>query len=156
MSRRRKIRRTPGDILAIPLGSDGRVAFGLVLEEPLVAFYNLEGRQGTFPALIDIVSSRVAFRIWVMNQPIINGDWPIIGHAPIPAELREDPWFFKQDPVSGKVTITRTGAEELTPAQGQADTLERAAVWSAEHVVDRLRDHFDGRANRWVDSMRLR
>ena len=32
--------------------------------------------------------------------------------------------------------------------------LERAAVWEPEHVEDRLRDHFAGRSNRWVESLK--
>ncbi len=89
-----------------------------------------------------------------MSQPIVDGQWPVIGKVAVPKELLVPPWFFKQDPISGKLAIGRTGTEERTPEPGQIETLERAAVWSAAHVVDRLRDYFDGRPNKWVESMR--
>jgi hypothetical protein len=28
-------------------------------------------------------------------------------------------------------------------------------VWAAEHVEDRLRDHYAGRPNQWVESLRI-
>jgi hypothetical protein len=72
----------------------------------------------------------------------------------VPSELAVAPWFFKQDAISGKVTVGRTGSEERLPEPGQIDNLERAAVWSATHIVDRLQDHFAGKPNKWVASMR--
>jgi hypothetical protein len=33
--------------------------------------------------------------------------------------------------------------------------LERTAVWSAEHVEDRVRDEYSGRENKWLQSLRL-
>ena len=62
----------------------------------------------------------------------------------------------RRTPISGKVTIGRDGAVELEPESGRAETLERAAVWRAVHGVDRLGAHFDGRPNRWVESLRLK
>jgi hypothetical protein len=154
MARRRKVRRTPGDVVAVPLG-DGRRGFGLVLEGPLVAFFSFAAPQGAEPPVDEIVRAPVAFRIWVMNRPISGGEWPVVGHvAEIPPALREPPWFFKQDLITGKLTVGRTGAEELPPEPGQVDRLERAAVWSANHVVDRLVDHLAGRPNVWVESLR--
>src|SRR5512141_1361538 len=154
MARRRKVRRTPGDVVAIPL-DDGRRGFALVLDDPLVAVFSLASDPGAEPAVDELVRSPVAFRIWVMVQPIADGEWPVIGRvSEIPAELRVAPWFFKQDPLSGKITVGRTGAEELPPEPGKPLPPERAAVWSAVHVVDRLRDHLAGRPNVWVESLR--
>ena len=155
MSQKRRVKRRPGDVIAVPLGS-GRLAFGLVLEERLVAFFDGEAGVGAEPPLEELVRWPVAFRVWVMNQPIKDGSWPVIGRAPIPTELRELPSFFKQDAISKKVTITRTGAEERTPEPGEAESLEPAAVWSANHIEDRLRDHLAGRPNVWRESLRLK
>lgn len=154
MSRRRKTQRIVGEVVAIPLAESEQVGFGLVLEEPLMAFFNLSAKRGAVPSVEEILRSPVAFRIWVMNQPIVDGQWPVLGKVDVPAELTIAPLFFKQDAISGKITVGRTGAEERLPEPGQLDTLERAAVWSAGHVVDRLQDHFAGKPNRWVASMR--
>ncbi|MDX2053373.1 MAG: immunity 26/phosphotriesterase HocA family protein [Polyangiaceae bacterium] len=154
MSRRRKIPRVAGELVAIPLADGERVGFGLVLEEPLMAFFDLSAKRDSMPSVEEIIRSPVAFKIWVMNQPIVDGLWPVLGKADVPPDLAVAPWFFKQDAISGKITVGRTGAEELQPMPGQLDALERAAVWSASHVVDRLQDHFAGKPNKWVISMR--
>lgn len=48
----------------------------------------------------------------------------------------------------------RRGGEEPASRQ-ELEGLEVAAVWDPEHVEDRLRDHFSGRPNKWVESIRL-
>ncbi len=154
MSRKRKLRRKSGDVVAIPIGNGNRVGFGLLLEEPLIAFFDLSSKAGEEPPVEEIIRAPVAFRVWVMNQPVVDGLWPVIGRVAIPQELLTPPWFFKQDPISGKITVGRTGSEELPPEPGQMETLERAAVWSASHIADRLQDHFAGRPSKWVQSMR--
>lgn len=150
MTRRRRTRRVVGDVVSIPLDDGARVGFGLVLEDPLMAFFDLSTNTGQEPDVSEVVRSPVAFRIWVMRQPIVDGLWPVLGRVEVPAELAVAPWFFKQDLISGKITITRTGSEKVVPAPGQAERLERAQVYSACHVVDRLQDHFAGRPNRWA------
>jgi Immunity protein 26 len=145
-----------GDVVAIPLGDSGQVAFGLVLEEPLIAFFDVSAKAGAEPSVGEIIRYPVAFRVWVMNQPIVDGLWPVLGKVDVPEELAVAPWFFKQDLFSGEITVGRTGFEERLPEAGEVDSLERAAVWSAVHVVDRLQDHFAGNPNKWVTSMRPR
>jgi hypothetical protein len=34
--------------------------------------------------------------------------------------------------------------------------LDRAAIWTANHIVDRLNDHFDDRSNKWAVSLRMK
>ena len=66
-------------------------------------------------------------------------------------EARREEVFFKQDALSGVLLVYSVGAMGSTerPARPEeAAGLERAAVWSAEHVEDRLRDHFDGVPNK--------
>jgi len=156
MSRKPKVRRTAGDVVAIPLGEGNDVGFGLVLDEPLVVFFDLRVNAEEAPPVEEIVRSPVAFRIWVMNKPIVDGTWPVIGRVSLSEPMKTKPWFFKQDPLSGEITIGRTGHEEFPAEPGQAERLERAAVWSAEHVVDRLKDCFSGRPNKWVESLRCK
>lgn len=66
----------------------------------------------------------------------------------------------KKDPISGECSIYWTDAVsskfgEIPALLEECENLEVAAVWDAHHVEDRLRDHFDGRPNEWVESMRL-
>jgi hypothetical protein len=155
MKRKQRLRRKLGDIVSIPLG-EGRVGFGWVLGEPLMAFFDYSNDSDQIPSVEKISQAPLAFRIWVMNHALTEGIWPVIGHAPIPDELATPPWFFKQDPLSRKVSITQTGAEEMPAENVQCEQLECAAIWEPDHVVDRLRDHFAGRSNKWVESMKIR
>lgn len=152
MSTKRKVKRVIGDVLEIPLGR-GQVGFALVLESPLVAFFNVSAGPTELSAA-DVARYPAAFRIWVMHQPITDGEWPVIGHIDVAKEFAVPPWFFNEDPISGKITVCTGNAEERIPLPGEVDNLERAAVWSACHVEDRLRDHFAGTSNKWVISMR--
>jgi hypothetical protein len=149
MAKAKKIRRKLGDLVAIPLGDD-TYAFGHVLVEPLMAFYDL--RSHDVPALEAITAAPIAFRVCENGAAIEQGLWPVIGNVPPTGDLLVVPAFRKQDPISRKLTIYRAGTE--TPAtKDECAGLECAAVWDWRHVVDRLRDHFAGVPNKWVKSL---
>jgi hypothetical protein len=152
MSGNRKIRRNPGDVIAIPLG-DGTFGFGRVLREPLIAFYDL--RSSNLLRLEEILCAPVFLTLLVMNYPITSGSWPVIGNAPLPNELLKEPLFFKKDPITGALTVYRDSTGEEVPAtREECKELECAAVWEPHHIADRLQDHFANRTNKWVESMR--
>jgi hypothetical protein len=128
--------------------------YGVVLEEPLVAFVDHHDAGGNVDVRVMATKAR-AFRIWVHNIPMSKGLWPVIGHIEPTAEDREPVTFFKKDPLKGTFSLVVGG--QATPATlEQCQGVERAAVWEAQHVVDRLVDHFAGRPNRWVESLRAR
>jgi len=90
-----------------------------------------------------------------MNRAVTAGIWPVVGNIPLEDALLVDRLFSKQDDISGRLTTYRSGTGEETPATlKECEGLEAAAVWDAEHIVDRLNDHFAGRANKWVESLR--
>jgi hypothetical protein len=142
-----------GSVVQVPL-PDGRFGYGVVLEEPLVAFvdHHDAGRNVDVRAIGTIAR---AFRIWVHKVPLSRGLWPVVGHIEPTAEDRAPVTFFKKDPLKGTFSLVVAG--QATPATlEQCQGVERAAVWEAQHVVDRLVDHFAGRPNRWVEALRAR
>lgn len=155
-----KPRRLEGQVVRIDL-KDGTQAFGRVLEEPLFAFYDKLYRQSENPEVEEICSLPIAFKIWVMNYSITRGVWNVIGRVPLTPDLREPPKFFKQDEISGALSIYQA-APELAPhyerpaSLAEVDGLECAAIWDPEHVEDRLRDHFSGRPNKWIQQLKVR
>ncbi len=152
MAAKKRIRRKLGDILAIRL-DETTYSFAHVLKEPLIAFYDL--RIAAIPTLDQVLSAPIAFCVCVTNHVVTSGIWPIIGNAPLTADLREEPLFYKKDPISGSVSIYRDSTGEEIPAtKEQCEELECSAVWDLDHLVDRLRDHFAGRSNRWAESLR--
>jgi len=147
---KKKVTPKPGDIVEIPLPSGGR-GYGRVLGDPLMAFYALRSDDGV-PAET-VLASPVAFRIWVMHSAISSGRWPVVANTPLePAEL-ESPWFFKQDAISKRLSLYRSG-EERPATYEECLPLERAAVWSAEHVEIRLEDHLADCPCRFVEALR--
>jgi hypothetical protein len=152
MSQGKRKRQKIGDIVAIPLG-DGTFGFGRILKSPLVAFYDL--RRSEIPALEDILHAHVSFIIFVMKRAKSDGKWQIIGNAPLEDSLLADPIFFKKDPISGSYSTYQSDSGIFLPAtKEQCEGLECTAAWDACHIVDRLIDHFAGRPNQWVESMR--
>jgi hypothetical protein len=59
------------------------------------------------------------------------------------------------DPSKFSLYDPNTG--EMTPAtKEQCIGLECAAVWEAEHVVDRINDHYAGRKNKWLEQLEIK
>ena len=152
LPRRTHQRWREGDFVKIAIG-DGRTCCGRVLEDPLMAFYDFCGTD--ISDLAKLLDSKILFKVWVKKLAITNGLWPIIGNVPLSPELREPQLFYKQDAISKELTIYG-GGKEVAATREECRVLERAAVWDPEHIVDRLRDHFDGRSNKWVESMNAR
>ena len=146
-------RRRTGDFIIIRLDTS-RFALGRVLEEPYVGFYDLELTSREV-SLVDVDDARILFKLAVMNNTITAGRWEVVGNRSLSEDLSVLPRLFRQDPISGELFIVE-GEKEWPANREEVATLERAAVWSAEHVEDRLRDHFAGKPNVWVESLRPR
>lgn len=153
----KRCRRKVGQIIKIDL-HNGSQALGLVLDEPLVAFFDREFKD-VFD--YDIEKLPVAFILMVMNNAITSGRWEVLEVKEVPHTLQAKPKFCKQDEISGDISIYQE-IDELAPyyerpaEPAEWHNLETAAVWEAEHVEDRLRDHFAGRDNQWESQLRMR
>jgi hypothetical protein len=154
--------RAPGRAVRIDLG-DGRRAYGRQLLGASVEFYDRPGKEGEKADLLDVVAWPVAFTIAVADYAFRrNGGWELLDVVPLTGEERAVIHrMAKKDVISGALSIywedPGTGTYGETPASPEdCEGLEIAAVWDPEHVEDRLRDHFDGRPNRWVESLRLK
>lgn len=139
--------------MAVPLG-DGYFGFARALTSPTAEFYDF--RSETIPPGADIITKPVAFRIWVMRYAFTGRRWKKIGDFPLrPGEGGKRWWFFKQAD-DGTLYRTRNGYEEVPASWEEVSGLECAAAWDPEHVEDRLRDHFAGKPNKWVESLKPR
>jgi hypothetical protein len=155
-SKGKRVRRREGDVLKIALG-DGRHSYAQVSGDPLVVFFG-----GAFTD--DLPLSRVPhlpvlFRIWVHDDAIKKAFWPVIGNQPLTTENAAEPFFYKQDAVTGALSLYHsnfadTGWERPASAT-ECEGLECAAVWDPLHVEDRLRDHYNGRPNEWFESLKI-
>jgi hypothetical protein len=145
-----------GDVLEIDLG-DGWHSYARVSTDPLVLFYDLKTKDSI--DIEEIVRLPIAFRIWVMNDDLRSGTWKKIGCLPLELEDQKKPVTFKQDSITGALSLYHSEFPEpgfeRAATVSQCAGLERAAVWSAKHAVDRLQDHFRGTANRWVSQLAI-
>lgn len=152
----KRFRRRVGDILKISLG-EGKHCYAQVADEPLIIFF--DGVLAEEARLDEVIALPVLFRIWVHNSAVKMGIWPVVGNQPLAPENAAEPYFYKQDAVSGALALyhssfAETGWERPALAT-ECVGLECAAVWDPEHVLDRLRDHYSGRPNRWFESLRI-
>jgi hypothetical protein len=143
----KRVRRREGDIVKIDLG-DGRHSYAQVSYDPLIVFF-----EGTFTEdvpLGDVAQLPVLFRVWVHNDAIKKGLWPVVGNQPLSAENAAEPYFYKQDAISGAVFLYHSAF-----AQMGYERLECAAVWDPEHIIERLLDHYAGQPNLSLESMKI-
>jgi hypothetical protein len=103
-----------------------------------------------------IVQLPIAFFAAVRDSAVKDGRWPIVGHVPLDGTLVPPPKFI-QDPLKpNSFSIYENNGTIISATRSQCAGLERAAVWEPEHVEDRLRDHFAGRVNKWVELMKMK
>lgn len=100
----------------------------------------------------------VLFILSVYNDVVTRGKWRKVGKLPIREDLQTQPLQYIQDihyPDRFELYDPNTG--EITKAtREQCEGLECAAVWEASHVEDRIRDHYLGVPNIWVEQLAIK
>lgn len=137
----------------IPLDVD--FAYGVMLSQfPYMAFY---GKNIAFDAdgapvgdpLFTVAVSKISFSAGRWGRPtrILPED-----------KIADIPKFFWQSPVSkSDCKIVDPVARRKTSAlPGDCMDLERDAVWAPEHIESRIVDHYAGRINIYVESLKPR
>jgi len=154
--------RCPGRVVRVDLG-DGRCAYGRQLLSVQVEFYDYVSEPDHAVDLLDVVQLPVAFTTAVMNNAFRrNGRWELLDVVTLSRKEQASVYRHAQvDSISGRLSVywvdPAAGTSGKTPATlAECLTLEPSAVWDPEHVEDRLRDHFAGRPNRWLESLRKR
>ncbi|MEE1866844.1 Imm26 family immunity protein [Pseudomonas auratipiscis] len=145
---------TPGTILEVFL-SETLYAYGQVVSRSEIAFFDYIGKQITDLSELDSVLNDTLFIIPVMNSAITRGRWKKIAKRPLREAFLSPRDYFVVDQISKSIQIYRSSDDSMRPGTAkQAMQLECAAVWSAEHVEDRLRDHYLGKKNMWLEQLR--
>lgn len=153
MKKPRPAARTPGDVVMIAL-DDGAHSYARVLGGTQLAFYDRRADEDL--PLERIVGLPVMFILAVHDAAFARPTWRVIGNARLDGALLHPPPRFVQDALH-KDRFRIYENDEFRPATRQeCEGLERASVWDASHVEDRLRDHYAGRPNKWVESQKIR
>ena len=153
MARGKKQKR--GDLIRIDIGG-GKQFHAIALTPPLIAF--LGDPREHHEAVTDALHGAVIFKVCVVDSAVKSGRWAVVGNIDLATVSALDgATLFKQDRISGRLTAyDAISGRENSISFDEADRLECAAVWSAEHIEDRLRDHLNGVPNKWWASMRPR
>ncbi|MCX2684300.1 Imm26 family immunity protein [Pseudomonas sp. DCB_AW] len=145
---------TPGAILEIYLG-EALYAYGQIVSRSEIAFFDYIGKQIKDISELDSITDNLLFIIPVMNSAITRGRWKKIAKRPLREIFLAPRDYFVVDEISKSIQIYRSSDDSMRPGTAkQATQLECAAVWSAEHVEDRLRDHYFGNKNIWLEQLR--
>lgn len=139
--------------MKIPIG-DSYHCYGRIVVNKLIAFYDCYTTDD-----LDIDTIRklpILFVLSVYKHAVVSGRWTIIGKASLEEELKSPPPMFVQDQFDlTNLQIYKDGI--LVPASyEECKNLERMAVWEPEHVEERLRDHYKGKPNKWVEALRIK
>jgi hypothetical protein len=82
--------------------------------------------------------------------------WVVVGNAPLDDSLLNPPPRFIQDALRKDLFRIYEKGQFSPATKEECIGLEREAVWDPTHAEDRLRDHYAGRKNKWVESLKIR
>ena len=152
-----RVRFQPGLVMRIPL-EDGMHTYGRMLQaSPYVAFHDFRTTDEE-PDLSKVVASPVLFVLASgAVRSLENGEWKSVGKVllsevdtPIPLQFMQNIGNINDMSVMDHLGNRRAATFE------ECENLERASVWQAEHVEERLNDHYAGRENQEVRRGRIK
>jgi hypothetical protein len=144
-----------GALLRVPIGH-GWHGYALTLPDAEFAFFDARMRDAhPIDEAGSVVGRAVLFRLFVFNKAVTSGRWMRVGKVDaLPDELARPVPRFMQDALCPDRYSIYVSGESRPATLAECEGLEKAAVWEAEHVEDRLRDHYAGVPNKWVESLR--
>ncbi|EIW19430.1 MULTISPECIES: Imm26 family immunity protein [Pelosinus] len=133
MTRKTRKRIKLGDVYAIPL-SDGKYGFGRIFKDASIAIYKHIGDSiENLPQ-----KEEYQFIVGVYEDVLKSGNWLIVDNRPFADE--EEAWPPPAciiDKISGEYSIYHKG-EIKESTKDEYEGLEKAAVWDAHHIIDRI------------------
>ncbi len=150
-----KQQRTIGAFLKITL-PNGKFGYARIVKDASYVIYDL--MTDSLVEISEILPREILFIVAVYDDVVTSGRWEKIGKLPLEERFLRLPMKFIQDELEpDKFELYDPNTGDIKPAN-KADCigLERAAVWEAEHVEERIVDHFAGRTNKWVEDMRIK
>lgn len=122
-----------GDVYSIPL-PDGKFAFGRIFNDASIAIYTHIGK------VIDDLPQceEYQFVVGIYRNLLDSGAWTVVDHRPFCNQ--DESWpppNYCYDIISKKFSIYYKG-EFLPSTEDECKGLEQAAVWDANHIVDRI------------------
>jgi len=146
-------RRTVGAILEVPFDERWHT-YAQTLKDADFAFFDCKTDQQM--AVEDIILRPVLFREAVHKSAWTTGRCKRIGKAPLSPELELPVPKFIQDALRPDQFEIYVSGRIRPATRKECEGLQRCSVWEPNHIEDRLRDHYAGIPNKWVESLRIR
>ena len=87
--------------------------------------------------------AQLMFVVGFYNYIIRDRIWPVVGKLPIREDLQSPPPYYIYDKATNKFNLYDNKTGLTKPAtKEEVKGLECAAVWDANHIVDRIRSHY--------------
>ena len=146
MAKRQRI--TVGAILEIEI--EEKYFYAQILTEADCAFFDYQSNQKLNDYSI-LLNTPVLFIVAVYDDVITQGHWLKVGKLDVRENLKIKPMKFIQDALSPQnFELYDPNTGEIKPARKEeCKGLERAAVYEAEDIEERLIDHYKGRITRY-------
>ena len=149
MAKRQRI--TIGSILEINI-EKSYYTYAQILGKANYAFFDYKTKEHLkeFNTLLD---KPILFITAVYDDVITQGHWTKVGNLELREDLQEIPMQFIQDalhPDRFEFYNPNTG-DTKKATKNQVKGLERAAVWEANHIEDRIRDYYSGVPCIWLE-----
>ncbi len=144
-----------GAIVKIPIG-DGFHTYGRLLVSPFIEIYDFRTRDEVTNVSM-VLAKPVLFTLSVHKSALYPGEWTIIGKSPFDKQEISIPLQFWQNRSNPTECKLKDRFDHFFPATIEdCRGLERIVNWDPYHVVDRIRDHYVGVSNVWVELYRVR
>ena len=133
-----------GTFLLVPL-EDGTFGYGRILPKPDMAFYNHRTTEASHD-LDDIERQPVLFK---QSVRLFDDDgWLALGARPLEGDVARPVVRFRQDIADyTRCYLYDTAGMKRMVTPQECVGIERAAVWDAPNIAERLLDTFMGRPN---------
>lgn len=148
--------RKDGAFIEITL-PNGKFSYGRILPKANYGIYDVYS-DNQITDVDKLRAKRILFIVAVYKHAITKNRWKTIGFLPLESILMNLPLKFIQDDFDyNHFEIYDSNTGVMRPAKKiDCIGLERAAVWEPEHVESRIIDHFEGRPNKWVESLKIK
>jgi hypothetical protein len=147
----KKQRITQGSILEINIDNQ-YYAYAQILDKSEYAFFDYKSEKQLNDLSI-LESKPILFMVGVYDDVVTKGHWLKVGKLEIRESLKVLPMQFIQDALHpDRFEFYNPNTGEITPAtKEKVKNLERASVWEANHVEDRIRDYYNGVPCIWLE-----
>lgn len=148
---------TEGAILEINIENQYYVYAQILVKGLGYAFFDYKSKEH-LKDLNELLKCEVLFIVTVYDDVVTQGKWIKVGKLPIRQDLLVQPMKFMQDYMDlDKFDLYNPNTGEIVKAtRDECFGLERASVWEFNHVEDRIRDHYLGVPNVWVEQLKIK